>query len=228
MSDIMELFKKISQQSTTSGPPEYIICGLGNPGDKYARTRHNAGFMAMDYLSQKCGIEIKRLRFKSLTGEGTVDGKRVLFMKPQTFMNLSGEAVQEAMNFYKIPVENIIVFSDDVNLAPGRMRIRKSGSDGGQRGLRSIITILNSDQFPRVRLGVGEKPHKDYDMADWVLGNLSDEDCKNIYPCLEATYEIIKLIMAGKTDDAMGRFNGMKPKAKEEAKPSEEEKTVEK
>lgn len=224
MSDIMELFKKISKEGPASGPPEYIICGLGNPGDKYARTRHNAGFMAMDYLSQKCGIEIKRIRFKSLTGEGTVDGKRVLFMKPQTFMNHSGEAVQEAMAFYKVPIENVIVFSDDVNLAPGRLRIRKSGSDGGQRGLRSIITLTNSDQFPRVRIGVGEKPHKDYDMADWVLGNLSDADCKDMYPCLEASYEIIKLIMAGKTDDAMGKFNGMKPKSKEEPASADKEK----
>lgn len=214
MADIMELFKKISSGSSsaeTAGAPEYIICGLGNPGDKYARTRHNAGFLAMDYLSQKCNIPIKRVRFKSLVGEGMVDGKRVLFMKPQTFMNASGEAVKEAADFYKIPPERIIVFSDDVNFAPGCMRIRKSGSDGGQKGLRSIITLMNTDQFPRVRLGVGEKPSREYDMADWVLGKLSDADCKAMYPCLEATYDTILLIMAGKTEDAMGKFNGMKP-----------------
>lgn len=214
MADIMELFKKISSGSTgteTAGAPEYIICGLGNPGDKYARTRHNAGFLAMDYLSQKCSIPIKRVRFKSLVGEGMVDGKRVLFMKPQTFMNASGEAVKEAADFYKIPPEKIIVFSDDVNFAPGCMRIRKSGSDGGQKGLRSIITLMNTDQFPRVRLGVGEKPSREYDMADWVLGKLSDADCKAMYPCLEATYETITLIMNGKIEDAMGKFNGMKP-----------------
>lgn len=215
MADIMELFKKISSGSSssaeTAGAPEYIICGLGNPGDKYARTRHNAGFLAMDYLSQKCNIPIKRVRFKSLVGEGMVDGKRVLFMKPQIFMNASGEAVKEAADFYKIPPERIIVFSDDVNFAPGCMRIRKSGSDGGQKGLRSIITLLNSDQFPRVRLGVGEKPSREYDMADWVLGKLSDADCKAMYPCLEATYDTILLIMAGKIEDAMGKFNGMKP-----------------
>ena len=215
MADIMELFKKISSGSSssaeTAGAPEYIICGLGNPGDKYARTRHNAGFLAMDYLSQKCNIPIKRVRFKSLVGEGMVDGKRVLFMKPQILMNASGEAVKEAADFYKIPPERIIVFSDDVNFAPGCMRIRKSGSDGGQKGLRSIITLLNSDQFPRVRLGVGEKPSREYDMADWVLGKLSDADCKAMYPCLEATYDTILLIMAGKIEDAMGKFNGMKP-----------------
>lgn len=214
MADIMELFKKISSGSSsaeTAGAPEYIICGLGNPGDKYARTRHNAGFLAMDYLSQKCNIPIKRVRFKSLVGEGMVDGKRVLFMKPQTFMNASGEAVKEAADFYKIPPERIIVFSDDVNFAPGCMRIRKSGSDGGQKGLRSIITLMNTDQFPRVRLGVGEKPSREYDMADWVLGKLSDADCKAMYPCLEATYDTILLIMAGKIEDAMGKFNGMKP-----------------
>jgi len=209
----MELFQKISSGSarTEGGAPEYIICGLGNPGDKYARTRHNAGFLAMDYLSQKCGIAIKRIRFKSLVGEGTLDGKKVLFMKPQTFMNLSGEAVKEAADFYKIPIEKIIVLSDDTNFVPGRLRIRKSGSDGGQKGLRSIITTMNSDQFPRIRFGVGEKPSKEYDMADWVLGKLSDEDCKAMYPCLEASYEIIRLMIAGKTDDAMGRYNGMKP-----------------
>lgn len=213
MADIMDLFKKIASDKTESagGAPEYIICGLGNPGDKYARTRHNAGFLAMDYLSEKCGIPIRRIRFKSLTGEGTVDGRRVLFMKPQTFMNASGEAVKEAADFYKIPMEKIIVFSDDVNFAPGCLRIRKSGSDGGQKGLRSIITLMNSDQFPRVRLGVGEKPGREYDMADWVLGRLSDADCKAMYPCLEAAYDIIRLIMDGKTDEAMGRFNGMKP-----------------
>ena len=217
MADIMDLFKKIAAQPTkAAGAPEYIICGLGNPGDKYARTRHNAGFLAMDYLSEKCGIPIKRIRFKSLTGEGTVDGHNVLFMKPQTFMNYSGEAVKEAADFYKIPMEKIIVFSDDVNFAPGCMRIRKSGSDGGQKGLRSIITLMNSDQFPRVRIGVGEKPSREYDMADWVLGKLSDGDCKAMYPCLEAAYEIIKLIMNGKTEDAMGRYNGMKPAQKEE------------
>jgi len=218
MADIMELFKKIASGSAENagGAPEYIICGLGNPGDKYARTRHNAGFLAMDYLAEKCGIPIKRVRFKSLVGEGTVDGRRVLFMKPQTFMNASGEAVKEAADFYKIPMEKIIVFSDDVNFAPGCMRIRKSGSDGGQKGLRSIITLMNSDQFPRVRIGVGEKPSREYDMADWVLGKLSDEDCKAMYPCLEASFDIIKLIMAGKTEDAMGRYNGMKPARKEE------------
>ena len=218
MADIMDLFKKIASTDTASsgGAPEYIICGLGNPGDKYARTRHNAGFLAMDYLSEKCGIPLRRIRFRSLTGEGTVDGRRVLFMKPQTFMNASGEAVKEAAEFYKIPMEKIIVFSDDVNFAPGCMRIRKSGSDGGQKGLRSVITLMNSDRFPRVRIGVGEKPNREYDMADWVLGKLSDDDCKAMYPCLEASYEIIKLIMAGKTEDAMGRFNGMKPAPKEE------------
>ncbi len=213
MADIMDLFKQIASSKTTEpgGAPSYLIVGLGNPGDKYARTRHNAGFLAMDYLSEKCGIPIKKIRFKSLVGEGTVAGNRVLFMKPQTFMNASGEAVKEATDFYKIPMDHIIVFSDDINLSPGRLRIRKSGSDGGQRGLRSIITLMNSDEFPRVRLGVGEKPSKEYDLADWVLGKLSDADCKAMYPCLEASYDIITLIMAGKTDDAMGRYNGMKP-----------------
>ena len=217
MADIFELFKKIQTNTPSdAGAPEYIVAGLGNPGDKYTFTRHNAGFLAMDYISQKLGVKINQLKFKSLTAQTTIAGKRVLLMKPQTFMNASGEAVSEAANFYKIPPEKIIVISDDVAQAPGRMRIRKSGSDGGQKGLRSIITIMNTDQFPRIRIGVGEKPNREYDMADWVLGKLSDGDCKAMYPCLEAAYEIIMLIMNGKTEDAMGRYNGMKPAQKEE------------
>lgn len=223
MSDIMELFRQIAKEpQQTTGAPEYLICGLGNPGAEYARTRHNAGFMAIDYLSQKTGISCMRSRFRALCGSGTLAGKTVLLMKPQTYMNLSGEAVRDAAQYYKIPPEKIIVLVDDVYLAPGRMRVRRTGTDGGHNGLKNIIYQLESDRFPRIRLGVGEKPNKEYDMADWVLGKLSDDDCKKLYPCLEAAYDGICLILQGKFDDAMGRCNGMKPdvKPKEKTRPA--------
>lgn len=219
MSDIMALFRQIAKEpQQTTGAPEYLICGLGNPGTEYARTRHNAGFMAIDYLTQKTGISCTRSRFHALCGSGTIAGKTVLIMKPQTYMNHSGEAVREAAQYYKIPPEKIIVLVDDVYLVPGRMRVRHSGTDGGHNGLKNIIYHLESDQFPRIRLGVGEKPNKEYDMADWVLGKLSDDDCKKLYPCLEASYDGICLILQGKFDDAMGRCNSMKPDAESQEK----------
>lgn len=212
MGDIMDLFRQIGKEpQQTTGAPEYLICGLGNPGTEYTRTRHNAGFMAIDYLSQKTGISCTRSRFRSLCGSGTITGHTVLILKPQTYMNLSGEAVREAAQYYKIPPEKIIVLVDDVYLEPGRMRVRRFGTDGGHNGLKNIIYHLESDRFPRIRLGVGEKPSREYDMADWVLGKLSDDDCKKLYPCLEASYDGICLILEGKLDDAMGRCNGMKP-----------------
>lgn len=211
MADIFDLFKKISPSATRdAGTPEYIIAGLGNPGDKYTFTRHNAGFLALDYISQKCGVKVNQLKFKALTAAATIGEHRVLLMKPQTFMNASGEAVSEAAAFYKIPSEKIIVISDDVAQAVGRMRIRKSGSDGGQKGLRSIITIMNTDQFPRIRIGVGEKPNPDYDMADWVLGKIPEEDRKKIFSVIECVYNSLPLILDGKIDDAMGKYNGLK------------------
>jgi len=211
MADIFELFKKIGSQNTTSGgTPEYIIVGLGNPGDKYLTTRHNAGFMAMDYLSQKLNAPIKQIKFKSVIGNAVVGGKNVLLMKPQTYMNHSGEAVKEAMQFYKIPADRVIVLVDDTALAPGRMRLRKNGSAGGHNGLKSLIEHLGTDEFPRIRLGVGEKPHKEYDMADWVLGKMPDTDLKLLFQCLEASFPASELIIEGKFDEAMGKFNGFK------------------
>jgi PTH1 family peptidyl-tRNA hydrolase len=164
----------------------------------------------MDYISQKCGAQVNRSKFKALVGEATIAGKRVLLMKPQTFMNLSGEAVKEAMSFYKIPIENVIVLSDDVNLDVGRMRVRKSGSDGGQKGLRSIITLASSDNFPRIRFGVGQKPHPDYDMADWVLGTFSEDDKKTIFDCFVTAYEGLEKIISGDIDGAMQVCNSKK------------------
>lgn len=212
MSNIFDIFKKIEKEKNDKAQAAitHLVVGLGNPGDKYFYTRHNAGFLAMDYISQKCGATVNRSKFKALVGEATIAGKRVLLMKPQTFMNLSGDAVIEAANFYKIPIENIIVLSDDVNLDVGRMRVRKNGSDGGQKGLRSIITRMGSDNFPRIRFGVGKKPHPDYDMADWVLGSFSESDKKAIFDCFSVAYDGLEKLLCGDVDGAMQVCNGKK------------------
>ena len=212
MSNIFDIFKKIEKESESraQAPITHIVVGLGNPGDKYFYTRHNAGFLAMDYISQKCGAQVNRSKFHALTGEGMIAGRRVLLMKPQTFMNLSGDAVSEAAAFYKIPVENIIVLSDDVNLDVGRIRVRKSGSDGGQKGLRSTIERMGSDNFPRIRFGVGKKPHPDYDMADWVLSNFSEEEKKALFDCFTVAYSGLEKLVAGDVDSAMQICNSKK------------------
>jgi len=208
MADIFDLFRKIEKTRESSGAHiTHIVVGLGNPGDKYLHTRHNAGFLTLDYISEKHGVKIDRSRFKALTGDALIGGKRVLLMKPQTFMNHSGEAVVEAMNFYKIPIENVIVICDDINLAPGKLRIRKKGSDGGQRGLRSIITLTGSDEVPRVRMGVGAKPHPDYDLADWVLGEIPKADQETFFDAMGRACEAIGMMLAGETDKAMSKFN---------------------
>ena len=209
MSDIFELFKKISKpEQIPLSPITHLIVGLGNPGDKYYLTRHNAGFLMMDYLSQRLGIKIDRLKFKALTAEATVGGKRVLLMKPQTFMNASGEAVQAAAAFYKIPMENIIVFSDDISLDVGRMRVRRKGSDGGQKGLRSIITLMSSDAFPRIRFGIGEKPHPDYELADWVLSEFNKAEQETLFASFEKAYDGLLRVLDGDVDGAMQLCNG--------------------
>lgn len=211
MADIFDLFKKIAdEKKTDSGNIEYLIVGLGNPGEKYTYTRHNAGFLAMDYISQKTCCKVNKVKFKALVGDCTIGGHRVLLMKPQTYMNNSGEAVREAADFYKIPADKIIVISDDVAQAPGRMRIRKSGSAGGQKGLNSIIVHLGSDQFTRIRIGVGEKPNPEYDMADWVLGKIPEEDQKKLFSIFGCVNDSLPLLLDGKIDDAMGKFNGIK------------------
>ena len=211
MADIFDLFKKIaSEKKTDGGSIEYIIVGLGNPGEKYTYTRHNAGFLAMDYVSQKLGVKINKVKFKALVCDTSIGSHRVLLMKPQTFMNNSGEAVREALDFYKIAPDHVIVISDDVAQAPGRMRIRKSGSAGGQKGLNSIIVHLGTDQFPRIRIGVGEKPNPEYDMADWVLGKIPDGDQEKLFSIFGCVNDALPLLLDGKTDDAMGKFNGVK------------------
>ena len=179
------MFLKFRRNKTDKTEPcgkiKYIITGLGNPGAKYAYTRHNAGFLALDYISEKYGFKINTVKFKSLCAKYGA----AVFIKPQTYMNSSGEAVAEAARFYKIPPENILVISDDASLPAGKLRVRKSGSDGGQKGLKGIIYQLSSDNFPRIKIGVGEKPHPDYEMADWVLSEFPKEDRQTIFEALE-------------------------------------------
>ena len=205
MADIFDIFKKIEKEKSDRANQSitHILVGLGNPGAKYENTRHNAGFMAIDHIAAKCGATINRSKFHALVGEATVGGKRVLLMKPQTFMNESGIAVSEAAAFYKVSASNIIVMSDDINLDVGRMRVRGSGSDGGQKGLRSIINMMSSDAFPRIRFGVGKKPHPDYDLADWVLGNFSAEDKKKLAACFDPAFEGFLKLLGGDVDAAM-------------------------
>lgn len=208
MSNIFDLFKQIEKKSENPvGNVTHLVVGLGNPGDKYARTRHNVGFMALEYLSEKLGVKITKSKFKALIADSEVSGKRVLLMKPQTFMNNSGEAVKEAVEFYKIPHENVIVIYDDISLAPGKMRIRQKGSDGGHNGIKSIIYHLNSNEFPRIKIGVGAKPNPEYDLADWVLGNITKDDMEVTGKCIENTYPALSLMIEGKTEQAMGMYN---------------------
>ena len=191
-----------------SGGAAWLLVCLGNPGDKYENTRHNVGFMVADEVAERRNAPIQKLKFKALTNILTISGEKVLVMKPTTYMNLSGEAVRQAVDFYKVPPERVLVISDDTALAVGRLRIRKGGSAGGHNGLKSIIQHLGSDQFPRVRVGVGEKPHPDYDMADWVLGKFVGEDKKAIDGAVKRAADAVECLIAEGCDKAMNKFNG--------------------
>lgn len=193
--------------STGSGVPQFIVAGLGNPGTKYEGTRHNVGFIFVDLLAEKLGFPINKLKFKSLYADVPIAGVRCLIMKPQTFMNNSGISIREAADFYKIPPENIIIIFDDISLKPGTMRIRKKGSDGGHNGLKSIIYHLNSDQFPRIKIGVGAKPHPEYDLADWVLSGFNKQDAQAVRDVLENATGAVELLVNNKIDEAMNRYN---------------------
>ena len=190
-----------------SGVSWLLVC-LGNPGDKYENTRHNVGFMVADEVAQRQNKPIQRLRFKALTNILTVSGEKVLVMKPITYMNLSGEAVRPAADFYKVPPERVLVVSDDTALPLGRLRIRMKGSAGGHNGLKNIIQHLGTDQFPRLRVGVGEKPHPDYDLAEWVLSKFTGEDKKAIDAAVKRAADAIECILAEGVDRGMGKFNG--------------------
>ena len=186
------MFKK----KTFSGGPEYLIVGLGNPGRQYENTRHNAGWLCMDMLSDKLGVKINKIKYKSTVCEADVGGTRCLLMKPQTFMNLSGEAVGEACRFYKIPPEKVIVIFDDISLEPGKIRLRRKGSHGGHNGIKSITEHLSSSDFPRIKIGVGGAVHDGYDLKDWVLSRFSKEDEKLLFDAFgrvnDALFEMIK------------------------------------
>ena len=190
-----------------TGGTEWLVVGLGNPGDKYENTRHNAGFMVVDELAERLHVPVQRLKYKALTNTAEVGGKRVLLMKPVTYMKLSGEAVRQAAEFYKIPPERVLVISDDVSLPVGKLRIRKGGSAGGHNGLKSIIAQLGSDRFPRLKIGVGEKPHPDYDMADWVLSKFAGADRQMIEEAMKRAADAVECLLRDGADQAMNKFN---------------------
>ena len=187
---------------------DWLIVGLGNPGREYERTRHNVGFRAAELLAKEAGVKIDRVKFRGLTRSAELAGQKVLLLKPETFMNNSGEAVQLAAMFYKIPISHILVLSDDISLSVGKIRVRAEGSAGGHNGLKSIISHLGSQDFPRVRIGVGAKPHPDYDLADWVLSNFTAEEEKALGPAVEhAAGAVLELLQNG-PQSAAARFNG--------------------
>lgn len=191
----------------SKGGAEWIVAFLGNPGLKYNGTRHNAGFMAADAMEKKLGVSINKMRFKALTQTVDIGGKKVLLMKPQTFMNLSGDAIVQAANFYKVLPERVLVVSDETALPIGRLRIRRGGSAGGHNGLKSVIARLGTDQFPRIRLGVGDKPHPDYDMADWVLSAFKGQDAADMELVAKKAADAVECYITEGADRAMNRFN---------------------
>ncbi|MBQ8411179.1 MAG: aminoacyl-tRNA hydrolase [Ruminiclostridium sp.] len=198
---------KTEREPMVTGSVEYIICGLGNPGTQYENTRYNAGFMAIDTIAERLKTDVKKLKFKSLTADVMIGGVRCLLMKPTTFMNNSGEAVREALNFYKLSPERLIVIYDDISMDVGRTRIRKKGSDGGHNGIKSIILCTNTDTFPRIKIGVGAKPHPDYNLADWVLSPFLKEQAEALETALMNSALAAELMVQGKTDEAMNKYN---------------------
>ena len=200
LSLINMLFKKSNQSI------DYIVVGLGNPGSKYNNTRHNIGFETLDYIADKNNVSVTKAKFSALYGVWDCEGYKVMLLKPQTFMNLSGEAVKQAASFYKVPAENIIVIFDDVSLDVGKMRIRAKGSAGGHNGIKSIISHMGQE-FPRIKMGVGQKPHPDYDLADWVLGKFTDGDKKLLADRFEDAHKAVKLMVTGDSQKAMNLYN---------------------
>ncbi len=186
---------------------DYIIVGLGNPGKDYENTRHNIGFMTLDFIAQKSNITWDFQKFKSIYGIGFLNNKKVLLLKPQTFMNLSGQAVALLMSFYKVPPEKVILIFDDVSLPVGKIRIRKKGSAGGHNGVKSIIGLCGGDNFPRIKIGVGNKPNENWDLADWVLSKFSNEESKTLSERMNKICDALNLMIEDKTDDAMNKFN---------------------
>lgn len=202
---MFDIFKKLTV-SRKNGSIEHLVVGLGNPGSKYENTRHNAGFIALDYIANQLDVNFNKSKFDALFSEAVIDGKRVLLIKPQTFMNLSGESVIQFMSFYKIPSENVIILFDDISLAPGNLRVKRSGSHGGHNGMRNIIQLAKTDNFPRIKIGIGAKP-TDWDLADWVTSKFSDEDLKPLNKAAENSYAALKLMLNGEIEKAMNLAN---------------------
>ena len=191
-----------------TGSVSWLVVGLGNPGSKYENTRHNMGFLALDLLAEKEKLTFNKLRFKAWTATAELGGEKVLLMKPQTYMNLSGESVGEAARFYKIPPEHVLVISDDISIGAGKLRIRPSGSAGGHNGLKSIIQHLGSDRFPRIKVGVGSPQHAEHDIVDWVIGKPMGEDAKVLRQTLEKAADAVSAVISQGPQKAMNRFNG--------------------
>lgn len=201
------MFFKKKSTPTPSGSPEFMVVGLGNPGKDYEFTRHNAGFLTVDHIAVEADAEIKKLKHKALIGDTVISGHRCLLVKPQTFMNNSGESVRDIAQFYKIPPERIIVIFDDISLPCGKLRIRRKGTDGGHNGIKSIIYHLNSDNFPRIKIGVGAKPHPDYNLADWVLSTFKKDETEELKKAIAKATEVLPYMLDGEIDKAMNKAN---------------------
>ena len=201
----MAFFKKKTESISmpVSGPVEFIIAGLGNPGKEYELTRHNAGFLCLDVLCNRENFRTDRIKYKSLCADVMINGHRCLVMRPQTYMNNSGEAIKEAASFYKIPPERCIIIFDDIDISLGALRIKRKGSAGTHNGIKSIIAHLGSDNFPRIKIGVGNKPHPDYDLKDYVLGSFSKQEQTTLKATMEKACDAIDLIVKGDVDKAM-------------------------
>ena len=206
MTSIFDLFKKI-ERTDSVGSATHIVVGLGNVGPQYVQTRHNVGFMAVDHLAEKLGVRIDRVKFNAYITEASLGGRRILLMKPTTFMNNSGKAISEAASFYKIPPENILVICDEISFEPGLFRIRRKGSAGGHNGLKSIIEHLGSTDFPRIKIGVGQKPSPEYDLASWVLGKFPSEALAAVRSRFDDVATACELILSDRCEEAMNKFS---------------------
>lgn len=203
----MSLLNIFKRQKQVAGAPEWIIAGLGNPGPKYEHSRHNAGFMALDALCEKNSVKLRKIRFFSLIGYGTISDSNILFVKPQTFMNLSGKAVSAAADYYRIPMERVIVIYDDVSLPVGKIRVRKKGSAGGHNGIKDIIRLCGTEDFPRVKIGIGSPENPGYELTDWVLGRFGKEEIPAVKSAIERAALAAEKIIAEGAEAAAGEFN---------------------
>ena len=188
-------------------PVSWIAVFLGNPGSRYENTRHNAGFITAEIIAKELGVKVNRIKFNALTAVIKLGGQQIFMLKPQTYMNLSGGPVKQAMKFYKVPLDKVVVISDDVSLPAGKLRIRRRGSAGGHNGLKDIIAKCGGEDFPRIRIGVGAPPHEEYDMADWVLSKLNSEDKQLISETGLKAAAALEMIIMRSVEDAMAEYN---------------------